>query len=1135
MDFVHLHVHSEYSLLDGACRIRDLVEAAKAQNQRALALTDHGVMYGVIDFYDAAKEAGIKPIIGCEVYTTDGDRRKKNAGREDEIGHLVLLVKNEEGYKNLIQIVSIGFTEGFYYKPRVDMETLKAHSGGLIALSACLAGDIPRALMRGEYEDARRRALSYLEIFGEGNFYLELQDHGIREQRQINPQIVKLSEETGIPLVATNDVHYIKKEDARYQDVLLCIQTGKNVDDTDRMRFEGEEFYLKTTEEMEALFPYAETAISNTGVIADACNFDFEFHRRLLPKYEVPHGTDAYSYLKRLCEEGLVERYGTPSQEAKERLAYELSTIQNMGFVDYFLIVWDFVHFAKSNGIPVGPGRGSAAGSIVAYTLAITDIDPLEYSLLFERFLNPERVSMPDIDIDFCYERRQEVIDYVNQKYGSERVTQIITFGTMAAKGVIRDVGRVLGMPYAEVDVVAKLVPNILNIKLRDAIEMTPKLREAYENDSKIRELLDISLALEGLPRHASTHAAGVVISDAPVYEHVPLQKNGDVITTQFPMGTLERLGLLKMDFLGLRNLTVIRDAADMAGIKIDVKTLDFKKPEVYALISRGETAGVFQLESAGMKAFMRELAPDTLEDILAGISLYRPGPMDSIPMYIKNKKDPLHITYLHPKLEPILRVTYGCIVYQEQVMQIVRDIGGYSMARADSVRKAMSKKKTDVMEKEREVFIHGLLDENGEIMICGAVRNGVSEKIANQIYDAMIDFAKYAFNKSHAAVYAVLAYETAYLKCFYPRCFMAALFNSVIGNSDKIAAYAVECEAMGIKLLPPDVNNSMDKFAAEGDNIRFGLAAVRNVGHNFAKNCAAERKRGGTFKSLSDFIDRMTGKDMNKRAVEELILGGAFDFTGATRSQMLASYEMMMAAKAERVKTNIEGQMSLFGEEADILKDNYPDIAELPQKIKLAREKEALGIYLSGHPLDDYKEVLAQISAIPLVELLDRETDTYTDRQRVKIAGLLAARKNKITKNNAMMAFVTLEDLTSSMEVIVFPKTLAAVSEILKEGVAVVIEGTLSLREDEDPKVLADVISVMPSTPASKETLIVTVPSGQEGKIDALRPIVEKYSGMDVLKLVVGDKMYTCALGVRKNDALIKEIENILGEGSTQ
>ncbi len=1129
MDFVHLHVHSAYSLLDGAGRISDLVEKAKAAGQKALALTDHGVMYGVIDFYDAAIAAGIKPIVGCEVYTTDGDRTNKTAGRGEEIGHLVLLVKNEIGYQNLIKIVSIGFTEGFYYKPRVDIETLRAHSEGLIALSACLAGDIPRALLRGEYDDAIKRACRYRDIFGEGNFYLELQDHGIEEQKKINPLLVKISKETGIGLVATNDVHYIEKKDARYQDVLLCIQTGKTVSDTDRMRFSGEEFYLKSGEEMAVLFPYAQEAISNTVKIAEACQYEFLFHQRRLPKFDVPDGRDAFSYLSALCEKGLCERYGEPTAEARERLSYELGVIQNMGFVDYFLIVWDFVNYAKSNGIAVGPGRGSAAGSIVAFSLYITDVDPLRYQLLFERFLNPERVSMPDIDIDFCYVRRQEVIDYVNRKYGSDRVAQIITFGTMAARAVIRDVGRALGMSYADVDTIAKMVPNVLNIKLSDALEMNPKLKEACEADSRTAELLEISMALEGLPRHASTHAAGVVISNAPVSDYVPLQKNDDVITTQFPMGTLERLGLLKMDFLGLRNLTVIQDAAEMAGITLDTKTMVYDAPEVYALISRGETAGVFQLESAGMQSFMRELSPDSLEDIIAGISLYRPGPMDSIPTYIKNKKNPDKIQYLHPLLEPILRVTYGCIVYQEQVMQIVRDIGGYSMARADSVRKAMSKKKTDVMEKERAVFIHGLT-ENGQVTIAGAVRNGVPEKVANQIYDDMIDFAKYAFNKSHAAAYAVLAYETAYLKCFYKVYFLAALFNSVLGNSDKTAAYAVECEKMQIRILPPDVNKSVYKFSEEDGNIRFGLGAVRSVGQGFADRIVREREEKGPYVGLGDFIERLLGKDLNKRALEELILGGAFDFTNANRAQMLASYAQMMEAKSGRIKNNIAGQMSLFGEMLPE-EDRYPALLELAPRERLAREKEALGIYLSGHPLDDYRDTIAALDTVSILQLKDTENGAFSDRQAVTLAGMVAARKNKMTKNNAMMAFLRVEDMGSAMEVIVFPKVLAECDEAAREGTAVYIRGNLSLREDEEPKILASEIRVLPET-AGKSRVKARV---EAAALDSLRALVLEHPGTDILQLQIGEKIIATRYGVSAMPSFLEALKRRLGEENVE
>ncbi len=1121
-DFVHLHVHSEYSLLDGACRIKELAKKAKAQGQRALALTDHGVMYGVVDFFDACKAEGVKPIIGCEVYTSE-DRFDKTAGRDNETGHLVLLCKNETGYKNLIKIVSAGFTEGFYYKPRIDCKILAQHSEGLIALSACLAGDVQRFLLYGEKERAEKRALEYLEIFGEGNFYLELQDHGLEEQRRINPLILELSEKTGIPLVATNDVHYIEKSDAKYQDVLLCIQTGKNLDDEDRMKFTGEEFYFKSTEEMERLFAFAPGACENTGKIADMCNFEFEFGVRRLPKFDLPEGVESFDYLTQLCEKGLAERYETVTDEAKERLAHELSVIRNMGFTDYFLIVWDFVNFAKSNGIMVGPGRGSAAGSIVAYTLRITDIDPLRYNLLFERFLNPERISMPDIDIDFCYERRQEVIDYVIRKYGADRVTQIITFGTMAAKGVIRDVGRVLGMPYAEVDVVAKAIPAQLGMTLAEALTSSPTLKEMYDSNTKIKELIDTALALEGLPRHSSTHAAGVVISNAPTDEHVPVQKNDDVVTTQFPMGTIERLGLLKMDFLGLRNLTVIRDTVDMAaerGENIDIKNLDYSIKEVYELISRGETAGVFQLESAGMKQFMKELLPGSIEDIIAGISLYRPGPMDQIPRYIKNKNNPDKITYAHPLLENILDVTYGCIVYQEQVMQIVRAMGGYSLARADSVRKAMSKKKLDVMETERAVFVKG------------AEERGVSAQIANGVYDEMIDFAKYAFNKSHAAAYAVVAYQTAYLKCFHKTCFMAALFNSVIGNGDKVAGYITECERMGIKVLPPDIRKSRFKFTPEGDAIRFGLGAVRNVGRSFAEQIHAECVSEGEYTGLGDFIRRMTKREINKRAVEQLIKCGAFDFVGVTRAQMLYVYEIMMENAAREQKNNIDGQLSLFGDAVNTLPepDHYPGVAELSHRDILNMEKESVGVYLSGHPLDDYKGAMEMLSGTPISEFMREDAEQY-DGKRVTVAGIMTARKNKITKNGGEMAFITLEDLTSSAEVIIFPKTLTACHSFLNDTDPIVVRGKVNCREDEAAKIIAD--EIVPLGKTGGGALCINILPGREKKLDSIHKLIKESSGASPVILCMGDKKIKSAFSVTPSPQLISRIEQFMGKGS--
>ncbi len=1117
--FTHLHVHTEYSLLDGACNIKKLCQRAKDLGQTHLAITDHGVMYGVIDFYDAAKEAGIKPIIGCEVYTCP-DRFAKQGGRgEGYIGHLVLLAENETGYKNLIKIVSAGFTEGFYYKPRIDCNLLKGHSEGIIALSACLAGDVQRLLVHDKYDEACKKALEYRDIFGNGNFFLELQDHGIAEQKKINPLLCKMSKELDIPLVATNDVHYIEREDAKFQDILLCIQTARTVDEADRMRFEGEEFYLKSEEEMSALFPYAPEALENTQKIAERCNVEFEFGKRLLPKFELPEGREAKEYLHALCLDGLNKRY-KDNEEAEKRLDYELDMINSMGFTDYFLIVWDFVNFAKTHGIMVGPGRGSAAGSIVAYSLGITNIDPLKFDLFFERFLNPERITMPDIDIDFCYERRQEVIDYVIRKYGKERVSQIITFGTMAAKGVIRDVARALGIAYAEADMVAKLVPNTLNITLTEALKVSPKLSELYSSDPKIHELIDISLNLEGMPRHASTHAAGVVISDRAVSEYVPLQKNDEVVTTQFTMVTLERLGLLKMDFLGLRNLTIIRDTIDMAAkdnIKIDIENLTYDDPEVFELISRGETAGVFQLESAGMKAFMKELMPQSLEDIIAGIALYRPGPMDQIPRYIKNKQNPSQITYRHPLLKDILDVSYGCIVYQEQVMQIVQTLAGYSLAQADMIRRAMSKKKIDVMEKERVVFVEGV------------TKRGGSAEDANAIYDEMIDFAKYAFNKSHAAAYAVLAYQTAYLKCFYRKYFMAALFNSVINNAPKISAYVSECEKNGIKILPPDVNYSRYGFSVCEDTIRFGLGAIRNVGKNFADavECAA---KNGKFSSLSDFIERLCDSDLNKRSLEGLIKSGAMDFIGKPRSAMLSVYESILERNTLSRRQNIEGQLSLFGEaENEITADSYPQIEEFPHKTILEMEKESLGIYFSGHPLDEYRETLEYLSVTPIHDIVEAdELSPYRDGVEVTVAGIISSRKNKTTKSNAIMAFANIEDMASSMEVIIFPKVLQASEQVLNLDLPVKITGTISSREDEEPKLLAREITSLYKSEG--KTLTITLNDESVYRLDDLNILVKKSLGTESICFEYNGKKIFPDKKVSVSEVFLNSVKNLFG-----
>ncbi len=1116
-NFVHLHVHSEYSLLDGACRIKDLAKRAAELGQSSLALTDHGVMYAAVDFYEAAKSAGVKPVIGCEVYTCPRTRFDKVSGIDNNICHLVLLAENQKGYDNLIKIVSAGFVEGFYYKPRVDKEVLRAHSEGIIALSACLAGEIPRLLLDGEYEKAKEVALGYCEIFGKDNFFLEIQDHGIEEQKRLNPMLLKLSKETEIPLVATNDVHYLKKEDAAYQDVLLCIQTARTVDEEDRMKFFGEEFYLKSEEEMAMLFQYAPEAIENTKLIADRCNVEFEFGNLKLPKYDAP--CESFEYLKSLCEKGLKKRYKNETYEIRERLDMELSVISNMGFVDYFLIVWDYVNFAKSHDIVVGPGRGSAAGSIVAYTLEITDIDPIKYGLIFERFLNPERISMPDIDIDLCYERRQEVIDYVVSKYGADHVAQIITFGTMSARSAIRDVGRALGMPYGDVDPIAKMIPAEIGIDIKSALSKNPDLKAQYENSDEAKKLIDTAIALEGLPRHASTHAAGVVISGKSVDEYVPLQKNDDVITTQFPMGTLERLGLLKMDFLGLRNLTVIKDTAEMAaaqGIEIDMKNLDFDKAEVYAMISRGETEGVFQLESGGMKSFMKRLQPTGLEDVIAGISLYRPGPMDQIPKYIENKNNPDKIKYKHPLLEGILNVTYGCIVYQEQVMEIVRVLGGYSLARADSVRKAMSKKKLDVMEKERAIFTEG------------AEKKGVSKKVANEIYDDMIDFAKYAFNKSHAAAYAVLAYQTAYLKCFYKTYFFAALLNSIMDNSDKVADYCYECERLGIKILPPHVNYSYARFTPEGDSIRFGLAAIRNVGRNFAADCCRERDNGGEYKSLYDFINRLTSRDINKRAVGELILCGAFDTLGPTRAQMYAKYETFMSSCAYDRKNNALGQISLFESSMEeTVVEDYPNIKEFSHKAMLENEKNALGVYVSGHPLDEYKKYLSKSADAQILDIKRAGEENYAlvDKREVTFAGIVSGRKDKITKTNSKMAFLSFEDLSGSIEVIVFPKVLLDCDNILKSDMPIVINGRIDASESEMPKLIARSITPLNT---SDRAAVIEIAKGEEKLLDKLHPIVLKHKGSDTLCINYGGQSFECFLKVSISSGFVKEAEGI-------
>jgi DNA polymerase III subunit alpha len=1067
MEFTHLHVHTEYSLLDGSSKIKEITSRAKELGMKSLAITDHGVMYGVIDFYKAAKEVGIKPILGCEVYVAPGSRFDKQPGEsESRYYHLVLLAENNTGYKNLMKIVSRGFTEGFYYKPRIDYEVLEQFHEGIIALSACLAGEVQRYLARGMYEAGCEAAKRYEGIFGKGNFFLELQDHGIPEQKYVNPQLIRMSQELGIDLVCTNDVHYTYAQDADAHDILLCIQTGKKVTDENRMRYDGGQYYLKSPEEMAELFPYAPQALENTCKIAERCNVEIEFGVTKVPHFEVPQGFDSWTYLNHLCNEGMKRRYPDADEEKKKRLEYELSVIHKMGYVDYFLIVWDYINYAKTHGIAVGPGRGSAAGSIVSYCLGITDIDPIKYSLIFERFLNPERVSMPDIDVDFCYERRQEVIDYVVEKYGKDCVVQIVTFGTMAARAVIKDVGRVLDLPYAMVDNIAKMVPREIGITIDKAIQENPDLRNAYENDAQVHDLIDKSKRLEGLPRHASMHAAGVLISQKAVDEYVPVATGADgAVVAQFVMTTLEELGLLKMDFLGLRTLTVIQDAEKLARKKnpeFSIDNINYEDKNVYDMISTGKCEGIFQLESAGMKNFMKELKPQSIEDLIAGISLYRPGPMDFIPQYIKGKNNPEDITYDCPMLEPILKPTYGCIVYQEQVMQIVRDLAGYSLGRSDLVRRAMSKKKTSVMEKERQNFIYGNPEEN----VPGCISNGIDEKTANKIYDDMIDFAKYAFNKSHAACYAVVAYQTAYLKTYYPVEFMAALMTSVVDNTDKVAGYIYACRQMNIQMLPPDVNTSDMEFSVEDNAIRFGLSAVKSLGRPTIKAIIDERNKS-RFTSMQDFISRLY-TDLNKRTLENLIKSGAFDTFGNNRRQMMSVYARMLDNEAKQGKDAISGQMSLFDLVDESEKSQFeikmPDVSEYTKEDILAFEKEVLGVYVSGHPLDEYAAMWKKhISAMST----DFELDDETGEPKVKvdskatIGGMIMAKSVKPTKTGQLMAYLTIEDLVGTVEVIVFPRTFSTYRNIIEGTDKLFITGRVNANADENAKLICE--SVVP------------------------------------------------------------------------
>ena len=1081
MSFAHLHVHTEYSLLDGSNKIKECISRVKELGMDSVAITDHGVMYGVIDFYKAAKAAGIKPILGCEVYVAPGSRFDKEAkgNSESRYYHLVLLAENETGYHNLVKLVSRGFTEGYYYKPRVDMALLEEFHEGIIALSACLAGEVARNAVRGLYEEAKEAALRYEEIFGKGNFFLELQDHGMPEQQMVNQALVRMSRETGIGLVATNDVHYTYADDVKPHDILLCLQTGKKLADEDRMRYEGGQYYIKSEAEMSALFPYAPEALANTQKIADRCKVEIEFGVTKLPKYDVPEGRTSWDYLQELCRKGLAERYQPVTEELRERLDYELSVIHDMGYVDYFLIVWDFIKYARDHDIMVGPGRGSAAGSLVAYSLGITSIDPIRYQLLFERFLNPERVSMPDIDVDFCFERRQEVIDYVVRKYGPDRVVQIVTFGTMAARAVIRDVGRVMDLPYAFVDNIAKMIPQELNITLDKALDMNPELKRVCQEDAQVKELIDMSRRLEGLPRHTSMHAAGVVISQKAVEEYVPLSLGSDgSVTTQFTMTTLEELGLLKMDFLGLRTLTVIQNAVKLAeksaGRKIDISQIDYDDQRVLESIGSGKTDGVFQLESAGMKSFMKELRPKSLEDVIAGISLYRPGPMDFIPQYVKGKNNTEAITYDCPQLEPILAPTYGCIVYQEQVMQIVRDLAGYTLGRSDLVRRAMSKKKGDVMQRERQNFVYG----NPEEGVPGCLANGIDEKTANRIYDEMIDFAKYAFNKSHAAAYAVVSYQTAWLKYYYPVEFMAALMTSVIDNPPKVAEYIYACRQMGIAILPPDINRGEGNFSVDGGSIRYGLAAIKSIGRPVIQSIIEERERDGQFRSLKDFIERTSGRDVNRRTIENFIKAGAFDSLGGTRRQFMSIYVRILDQVNQEKKYSMTGQMSLFDLVDDDQKKEFdiplPPVGEYDKETKLAFEKEVIGVYLTGHPLEDYEEKWRRnISKTTLDFQIDENTGRakVQDGARETVGGMITGRTIKHTKNNKMMAFLTLEDLLGTVEIVVFPRDYEKYQRLVEQDAKVFIRGRVSEEDDAPSKLICE--SVIPFAKTKRELWI--------------------------------------------------------------
>ena len=1148
MSFVHLHLHTEYSLLDGACRIDGLMDRVKELGQSAVAITDHGVMYGCIDFYKAAKAAGVKPIIGCEVYVARRRMEDRVHGIDNDPYHLVLLCKDRTGYENLCLLVSEAFTSGFYGKPRVDLALLEKHHEGLIALSACLAGAVPQYLMEEDYASAKEYALKLAGIFGADNFYLELQDHGIEEQRPVNQGVQRIARETGLPLVVTNDAHYLRKEDAEMQDVLLCIQTGKTVDEPNRMKFQTEEFYLKSEEELRALFPGCDEAFENTVKIAERCNLDFTFHEYHLPSFPVPEGYTNEGYFREVCEKGFAERYANPPQEYRERLEYEIGVISRMGYVNYYLIVWDFIRYAKEQGIPVGPGRGSGAASIVAYCMHITEVDPMKYALIFERFLNPERVSMPDFDTDFCQERRPEVIEYVMRKYGADHVAQIATFGTMAARGAIRDVGRALNFTYAETDVVAKLVPGTPHITLKEALEVSPKLKEMYEGDDRVKKLIDTARSLEGMPRNTSTHAAGVVITANPVNTYLPLSRNDDTIVTQYTMTTIEELGLLKMDFLGLRNLTVIRDAEMQIqkmnpGFSMDAIPDD--DAATFRMLTEGKTQGVFQLESAGMTGVCVNMKASSIEDITAIVALYRPGPMDSIPRFIANKLDSRKVTYKTPLLEPILKVTYGCIVYQEQVIEIFRSLGGYTMGQADNIRRAISKKKMKVIEAERKVFVYGDKEQG----ITGCIGHGVPEAVAQSIYDEIVDFANYAFNKAHAVCYAVVSYQTAYLKCHYPRQYMAALMTSVLDSATKISGYIAECKEMNIPVLPPDINHSDDHFTVEGDAIRFGLGAVKNVGRGLIRSMVKKRTEGGLFKSLEDFLERMGEGELNKRAVENFIKCGAMDGFGYYRSELLAVYDSMMDSIASSRKKNLEGQMGLFAmleDEDAAAKIPIPRLKELSKADLLAMEKETTGIYISGHPMDDYRQYLKNTHVVHIGKLMDEES-TYEDDQIVSVAGIVQVVKMKTTRNNSMMAYVTVEDDTASIEMLAFSNVLNQYGGYLRENSPVVVTGRLSLRDDKEPQIVINrarpISDFENNTPEPEPqptrqgpitgTLYLRLPGEDRVLYPKVKAILNMFPGDSGVVLYFADTKQRRGTRCVLMDSMLKELKNVLGEGN--